>query len=414
MRRFLCMTGVGSGSELVMAHDPAEARRLLSGRGIPVLSVRDLSPAPWSAPWRWVGALISRPRPSLSRRDRMSVLRSLRLRVENGIAPQRALLDLVEQERPGRLKEALGPARNALLAGLPLHESVRRIRLLDENGVKALQAGEESGRLPDVIGRLIADLDVDYALWAVLAGTILFIGFELIFAFGMNIFVGEFIIPTFTGLAAEIEDPARRADFLFMMDMARLANHSLMVLLVITVSYLMLLGSVLRDMARKPWLQRRRNLDWIVSSTPLVRRYVECRSLDSTFQVCARLLLAGMPPVPAIRHAGGAATSTEVRRFWDGMLADLLKGIPLQLAVRRPPLSGAEQSALAGHGSALSLASCMELLCRDRQREARALLKQAGLWSMYLLAAYLLASASIPLAANMIHSDVLQSLFRSL
>lgn len=397
--------------ETLMAPDERAVRALLLGRGVSLVRVREVSsgrPAGKGMISRVIGSR------ALSGRDRIALLRSIRLRVLNGATAERALLDLIDGESGDRLRRRLLPARSQLMAGRPFHQALRAAGLADEISVRMVHAAEKTGRLPAILDRIITEEDDSFMRWAALAGLILFLLVEIIVAGGVNLVVGQLIIPVFSDLAAEIEHAAQRDLFERMMSLAGIANTLLMTSLALVSGYLLVMTGTLIEIAGRPYEKRQKNLDWMVLKAPVLGRLMISRSLEISLMACARLLAAGQAPMQAIQHTIPTAAIEPTRRYWTGLRTALSRGTALQDAVRAAPLDNGEQAAMAGHGSALHLAHIMESIARDRRADFMVQMKKAGTLSLYLVVLYVLASAAIPLAASMVHGDALQHILRSI
>ena len=87
--------------------------------------------------------------------DRLSLLRELSLLLRAGLSVERALIAMQGLTSKARIKGALAQLLEGLRGGEALSSAMRRAdRLFPETMRKLIAAGEASGRLPEVMGRL--------------------------------------------------------------------------------------------------------------------------------------------------------------------------------------------------------------------------------------------------------------------
>lgn len=252
----------------------------------------------------------------LGPKDRAMLYRQLATMLQAGLPLVTALEVLTTQGRGGG-HEAARAVHWQILRGATLAEGMRQSGVgFPAVHVNLIRAGELSGHLDEVLGRLAVMEEKDAALRGKVRSAMLYPTVVLLVAVAVLIFMLMVVVPTFSSMFAELE--------------AELPPLTRWLLGAISGAqerwYLILGGLVAAVLALRGWLGTpggRRTWDGWLLRLPVLGRLSTNLLLGSMGRTMATLLSSGLTLLQALEAAGDAAGNAVYRRA----MAEVSQGI---------------------------------------------------------------------------------------
>ncbi len=218
------------------------------------------------------------------------------------------------------LKKVLDEVYLDVSNGKPVSEAMsKHSRIFGEAYVASIAAGEASGTLTEVLGRLADLLKNEIRLRSTvssaLAYPIVLSGVAFIVLAALVFFVLPQFADVFTNLGAEAP-PATQ----MLMDSAQFIRHYFLVIgVVFVVAVLSVLRFGFMDRASRHW-------DGVILHNPLLRGATRSLFTGRTFRLLGTMLQSGIPLLESIRLCRSSVKNRVYRGLFDAMERDVLNG----------------------------------------------------------------------------------------
>ena len=282
----------------------------------------------------------TRPPPGLGRLRRRRVglpemalmTRRLATLLGSAVPVYEAVATLLEQERPGELKELLSRVRDRLAEGLALSRAFAlEPQLFSESYVSMVAAGEASGALDLVLERLADFLEDQEALRGKITTALAYPLLMMVVGSGVMLFLLGFVIPKITTVFAD-NKAALPLITILLIKVSTLVQKGWWLLLLLAAGAVLLYRRLMRReearLARDRWLLR----------LPLVGGLRQKLILARFAKVLGLLLTSGVPVIKAMEITGEAVVNRAFRAFLHQVITELIEGGKLSASLARSPL----------------------------------------------------------------------------
>ena len=294
----------------------------------------------------------------------VQLLRGIQFR-SNTTSPSVALWRLIEAENNPRTQNILAPAREALSRGMGVIDALKALQMFDHSTLAILGASERSNKLQEGIPQAIRNISQKRKNVAKMAGTLGWIGFDLL-SIVQGLMTGRgMILSWFRKNAPKDADAAAKF------------NH--------TVDNLDTLWAVLLWFAYGAaafmvwaiasfWLNRGKR-DFLaarmVRKIPLVGSYLRDLAFADSMMAAARMIRGNVSIPDTLRQSAEASNMPDVTQFWLDAHADLSRGISLGAALDREPLARNERMEVMAVTDLTQIATVLESIAEMRAQSAQ-------------------------------------------
>jgi type II secretory pathway component PulF len=385
----------GQSSAGVLAADSlAQAQRQLRQQGLFVLSVAALgSRAASGARRRW--SLHGR----VSRKDLMAFTSQLAIMAKAGIDIAGAIHSLQRQTASPGLKKTLEAVYQDVVGGKSFSVALgSHVEVFGQAYVASVAAGEASGRLPDVLGRLAAiqrnDLRLRSTRRALLAYPVVLSVVAAAVVLGLMFFV----LPQFSGVFAQFD-----------MDLPWITQGLLATSEELRARWWLWVGLVAAAAAGLIGFRShpagRRALDRLVLYAAWIGQVARSLMTGRAFQLLGIMIESGVPVVDALRLTRSSLSNSLFRQLFDDLERDVLNGRGLSEALAAAPFvpSGAAEMVATAErtGTLGSVAQVIgeyyEEEGETRLRELTTILEPLIIVGMGLVVACIVLSVMLPM-----------------
>lgn len=294
----------------------------------------------------------------------IQLLRGIQFR-SNTTSPSVAMWRLIEAETNPRTQNILAPAREALARGLGVIDALKALQMYDHSTLAILGASERSNKLHEGIPQAIRNITQKRKNVAKIAGTLGWIGFDLL-SIVQGLQTGRGMI-----LGWFRKNPPKEAEA------AAKFNH--------TVDNLETLWSVLLWVAYAAaafmgwaiasfWINRGKR-DFLAASMvrkiPLVGSYLRDLAFADSMMAAARMIRGNVSVTDALQQSADASNVPEVCNFWQQAYQDLARGVSLGSAMDRPPLNRNERTEIMAVSDLTQIATVLEAIADLRAQSAQ-------------------------------------------
>ncbi len=288
----------------------------------------------------------------VSRKDRMAFTSQLAIMAKAGIDIAGALQSLARQCRNPVLKATLEAVHGDVLSGKPVSVALRnQSQVFGEAYVASIAAGEASGQLPEVLGRLAAmeraEVRMQSTRRALLAYPIVLSSVSGMVILGLMFFV----LPQFAGIFDQ-----------FGMPLPAITEALLGISRELRARWWLWIGlaaaSVVGGSAWRRSAAGQRAWDHLMLHGVLVREVTRAVLTGRAFRLLGIMLESGVPLVEALRLARSSIRNALFRALFDRLEADVLNGCPLAGALAEAafvPAGAAEMIATAERTGTLGM-----------------------------------------------------------
>lgn len=309
--------------------------------------------------------------------QQVQLLRGIQFRA-NSTSPSVAFWRLIEAETNPRMQNILSPARNVLSQGLGVIEAIKALQMYDHATVAILSASERSNRLHEGIPHAIQNITQKRKNVAKIAGTIAWLGFDIISIVQAMWFGRETILGWFRKNAPT--DPGKKAEFDHTLsNLENLWN----VLLAIALAAGAFLGWTVLSF----WINRGKR-DWptarIVRKIPLIGGYLRDLGFADSMAAAARMIRGNVAITSVLQQAAEATNVPEVSSFWLDAYQDLSRGVTLGTALDRDPLNRGERMELMTVSDLNQIATVLESIS-DMRSQAASTKNSLIVWLAFIL-----------------------------
>lgn len=278
--------------------------------------------------------LLSLAEPDL-RDEVATAFRTMATLTAGGSALERAIAFAATHTRNRTLAATLAAMRTDLLAGSTLATAaLSRRDVLGELAPAMIRAGEESGRLDEVLARLADQMERSRANRAALRSALLYPALMgIVFAGGLVVLL-TFVVPRFTTMLAGLGGNLPWSTRLLAGASAAVVDWWPVAALVATAAVVGIRHQLSTTNGRREWHRRRLALRWVGETELSVLTARFCRALGV-------LLGSGMGLLPSLRIASAGVTNEELRARLALVAGAVERGERLGAAVEGvlPPLA---------------------------------------------------------------------------
>jgi type II secretory pathway component PulF len=307
-------SGVTTAGE-IEAESPDEARRKLRERGYFVL---ELSAA------RRGGALAGRsPWPSrgrVTKPDIVIVMSQLTIMCQSGVDLAEALKNVAEHCLRPQFKTVLESVSQDVSNGASFSEALaKHPHVFDETFVAGVAAGEKSGAMTEVFGRLTqllrSEIRLRSAVWSMLTYPLVLCGVTFLAVNGMVFFV----LPQFSKVFEDLgkAPPPLTQMLLTASQFAR--GNAIWILLAVGA-----FGFAAYRMRSTSWVQKWR--DSLTLNGAVIRKATRALATGRTFRLLGTMLQSGVPLLDGIRLCRSAARNSLFRALFEQLEREVLQG----------------------------------------------------------------------------------------
>ena len=329
-----------------------DVRRAIMKEGGYVLSIRPHERSVWER-------LLAR-----STWWQIQLLRGIQFR-SNTTSPSVAMWRLIEAETNPRTQNILAPAREALARGMGVIDALKALQMFDHSTLAILGASERSNKLHDGIPQAIKNITQKRKNVAKIAGTLGWIGFDLV-SIVQGLQTGRGMI-----LGWFRKNPPKDPDA------ARQFNHTVdnlemlwTVLLWIAYAATIFMGWAIASF----WINRGKR-DFLaakmVRRIPLVGAYLRDLAFADSMLAAARMIRGSVSVTDALQQSAEASNMPDVCAFWQDAYRDLSRGISLGAAMDRAPLSRNERTEIMAVSDLTQIATVLEAIADMRAQAAQ-------------------------------------------
>jgi type II secretory pathway component PulF len=291
----------------------------------------------------------------------IQLLRGIQFR-SNMTSPSVALWRLIEAETNPRSQNILSPAREALARGLGVIDALKALQMFDHSTLAILGASESSNKLQDGIPQAIRNITQKRKNVAKIAGTLGWIGFDLL-SIVQGLQMGRGMILNWFRKNAP-KDPGEAVKFNHTVD-----NLDTLWAVLLWLAYGA--GAFLIWAIASFWINRGKR-DFLaakmVRKIPLVGAYLRDLAFADSMMAAARMIRGNVAVTGALQQSAEASNVPEVCNFWMAAYDDLSRGISLGMAMDRTPLSRNERMEIMAVSDLSQVATVLESIAEIRMQ----------------------------------------------
>jgi len=319
---------------------------------------------------------IKQPHPLLrgsNRQFRLQFLLAVLYSIEGGVAPGRALEQVIESEK-GPIRAQLNVGLNLLRQGRSFLDAFEAMDLYDASTLALIRAGEETGKLAHALRSALEHLERSSNTLKLMAAPAAVIALDLIVAVTTILGTRFGLIPYLRKQGVSGGTPEQVQDFEHALNMATWVNDAM--LAVTAVAFIAIFAAVYVYTGRDE--QLRNKFDGWMLKLPLMRSLVLHSAISNTTAVMSSLLRGGVHFLPASKIAAKATKLYVVVDYWIHAHRSVGGGSEVRLAVAADPMSNNEKMILLAHKDFKQLADAYGIVAKQRDDQSRAAAKLFG------------------------------------
>lgn len=296
---------------------------------------------------------------------RVNFLLALHFGVQSGQSAGAVLEGLIEAET-WPLREQLDPAVRVLKAGASFSDAMSIMGIYDVTTLAILEAGEQSGTLPQSIEAAVAHLERKGGSDALLKGGAVAIGIDLMVIVSSLASTRFGSLPMTKKQGFKSDDPAMIEAWNRALDIAFIGND---ILLIISAGFV---AGVL-------WLwwqyrvgtpEVRRRIDAGLLRVPYLGQALLDSAIAASTGVMGHLLRGGVMFLQAAEIAARSVQVSLMRDYWQDSIKQVSAGQPVGSVLAREPMSRSEQQVLTSQKSQPQLAAAFKQIGEYRQQQS--------------------------------------------
>ncbi|MEM4669083.1 MAG: type II secretion system F family protein [Thermofilum sp.] len=245
-----------------------------------------------------------------------TVLQQIGDMLEAGIPIVTALSVAAEASASSRVREALRAVSVEVQSGMPLHEAL--MPFVDSGTASMIRAGEESGKLPEVLKRIATELKEAHEFKLELLSSMLYPAFVLVLMGAVIGYMLLFMIPKLAPLMAEMKNPPRE------LLMVAAASAKL------KQSWKTLLGTALLATGGTLLMFKsqgaREKLEELLAGAPLIKGVLKAYWQSRFCSIMSLALSSGLDLLSCITLACEGSGSVLWRRMTDRIVSGVMEG----------------------------------------------------------------------------------------
>lgn len=295
--------------------DPGQVARILSKRGLVLISVSELK--------KNKNSIINRFFNKVSFDDLVVATRQLSTMIESGLVLSEALDILVGQQQNNRFKEVLEEVSRDIKGGLDLAAAFRRHPdVFPSLYTSLVKAGEQSGKLDTVLIQMANSLERDREFKNKIKGALIYPAIILIMMGGVITIMMVFVIPRLTSLYAQSNIDLPLPTKILIVISNGFVNFWWLILAAVV-------GSVF---AFKRWISTpfgRFTFDIFLLKMPIIKKVIEETSLTNFTRTFGLLTAAGISILDSINIVAEVIGNGVYRRALKDAYQGVERGLTL-------------------------------------------------------------------------------------
>lgn len=312
--------------------------------------------------------MIGRRAKRVKSRELIHFTRHLATLLEVGFPPLEMTRILLHQETSPALRSAIASIVQTIHEGGSLSDGMRRSPLVfDRLYVSLVEAGESTGRLPEMLKRLTSSLERAHAIRRDVITALVYPMCVVGTTAAVSSFLLIFIIPSFRDLFADLGAPLPLITRgVIVMSEIILTWGPVMVVTVLSVG--LILSQYLVTTAGKKFA------DAAILRVPIFGTLSRKASLARSCRILATALDCGMPVLMALSASAEAAGNTKVQRELDRVRSDVAEGLSISRSLSTSKLFSPISIEMLGIGERTgSLDRSLENISTELEEEIRRL-----------------------------------------
>ena len=272
----------------------------------------------------------------VSATDLALLTRQLSTLLHSGVPLVEALSALIEQVENPQLQSALTQTRDKVNEGTSLAESLRaHPKLFEPLYVNMVAAGEASGTLDVVLGRLADHLDAQAALKSKVATALAYPAFMLLFSIAVMVLMMVVVVPKVSGIFESFGQvlPWNTRLLIFMSN--SVVNYWWLIILVVAAFVYGLSRWLSTEKGRATW-------DTRMLKTPVIGKLAPLIATARFTRTLATLLSSGVSLLTALDISRNVLGNVELMRVIEEARASIREGesisAPLKRSGKFPPI----------------------------------------------------------------------------
>jgi len=263
--------------------------------------------------------------------DTMVLTRQLATLLAAGLSVTAALNAMRTQLANPFLKGVLTNIRERLVEGESLSAALAGYpAIFSSLYVESVAAGEESGRLKEVLAELSDYLDRQIKLRNRLLSSLAYPVIMGIAALGVFVILMIYVLPSVSEIFETIHQPLPAVTRLLLFMGRWIAAYGFLIPLILAVAVIVLI-----KLRKTPWGRNRLDRFWL--AVPLVGAWVEKTQVARFSRTLSTILASGIPLVRALRLTQGVISNSVLRASMDDVVRQIGEGYPLGAALNRLP-----------------------------------------------------------------------------
>ncbi len=280
---------------------------------------------PWSRLWHYVGLT-----------DVMVFTRQLAILLRAGLSVTGSLTAMIAQIKTPYLAGVLTNIRERLSEGSTLHEALRGYpHIFFPLYVESIAAGEESGRLSEVLMGLSDYLNRQIALRNRLLSSLAYPVIMAMAALGVFLILIIYVLPSVSEIFKTIHQPLPATTRLFLYVGGWVQAYGTLIAIFLATVFILFLRI-------KKTPRGQRALDHLWLRVPYVGQWVKKAQIARFARTLSTILTSGIPLVKALRLTKGIITNRILQASLDEVIQQIGEGKPLGYALEHlfwvPPI----------------------------------------------------------------------------
>lgn len=301
------------------------AARALQEKGLMVVSIKE------KRTWDWKSLGFNFFLPKVSQREITTFTGLLATMLSTGLPLTSALENLVTQTKNNYFKEIIRSIIHDITSGISLSEALGRYpQQFDSLYVNLVKAGEASGKIDEVLGKLAETMEANLDFKAKVKGALAYPAVIVLAMIGIGVFMLTSIIPkiaeVYGEFNADLPLPTR-----ILIGMADFVNHYYLIVILLGVGIFFAIKTLRENPTSEYFLNN------LSLKLPVMGALNQELTLTIINRTLGTLLYSGVAILDSLRVV---ARAMENNYYRSGLLAAATlveKGLPLSLAIRRNP-----------------------------------------------------------------------------
>lgn len=265
---------------------------------------------------------------SIKLRDKLNMTKNLSGMLKAGLPLYRALTVLEHQTKKDQFKKVLRSLMKSIQGGDTLGHAMSKFpKVFPPLFVAMVDAGEESGGLPDALDNVGVYLQKSYTMQKKIKGAMVYPTVIMVAMFGIGVVMFVFVVPTLTKMFTEIgmDLPASTQFIVSLNEIVQ--NHTLLVLIGLGSLVFGIIYFLKSPRMKKP-------LDWVAARIPVIKGLVKEINTARTARTLSSLLTAGVSLTRAIEITYDVVQHTTYKNILANAAIEITKGVPLSKVLK--------------------------------------------------------------------------------